>query len=135
MSIILGLNFGHDGSVCLVKDGKLEFAITTERLTKVKKQHGFTDEVIHHVLESTNTKLDDIDCVATNDFKQEVFGNEYLVDIFNVLGKEIAILINEEKPAGEYEVGFTGKNLPSGIYFYQLKSGSFIESKKMILLK
>jgi carbamoyltransferase len=93
MSIILGLNFGHDGSVCLVKDGKLEFAITTERLTKVKKQHGFTDEVIRHVLESTNTKLDDIDCVATNDFKQEVFGNEYLVDTFNVLGKEIKTYI------------------------------------------
>ena len=57
------------------------------------------------------------------------------IKVYNVLGKEIAILINEEKPAGEYEVGFTGKSLPSGIYFYQLKSGSFIETKKMILIK
>ncbi len=59
--------------------------------------------------------------------------------IYDVLGNEITILINEEKHAGEYEVEF---NLPasrqgpaSGIYFYQLKAGSFIQTKKMILLK
>ena len=47
------------------------------------------------------------------------------------LGKEVATLINEEKPAGNYEVEFDASNLSSGIYFYQLKAGSFIETKKM----
>ena len=59
--------------------------------------------------------------------------------IYDILGKEIATLVNEEKPAGEYEVEFSatggGSNLPSGIYFYQLKAGEFVETKKMVLLK
>ncbi|MCW8803894.1 MAG: T9SS type A sorting domain-containing protein [Ignavibacteriaceae bacterium] len=56
------------------------------------------------------------------------------------MGNEIATLINKEKPAGSYEVEFnshsgTVGNLPSGIYFYTLTAGSFIQTKKMILLK
>ena len=93
MANILGLNFGHDGSVCLVKDGKLEFAIGTERISKVKKQQGFTDEIINYVLDSCSLTLDDIDCVATNDFRQELFGNDYLVDNFIIQGKELKCYI------------------------------------------
>ena len=93
MANILGLNFGHDGSVCLVKDGKLEFAIATERITKIKKQQGFTDEIINYVLDSCGISSDDIDCVATNDFKQEVFGNQYLVDNISIQGKEFKCYI------------------------------------------
>jgi hypothetical protein len=52
-----------------------------------------------------------------------------------VLGKEIAILVNEEKPVGTYEITWFAANLPSGVYFYQLKAGSFVETKKMLLLK
>ena len=93
MANILGLQFGHDGSVCLVKDGKLEFAIGTERISKIKKQQGFTNEIINYVLDSCGLTLDDIDCVATNDFKQELFGNDYLVDNFVIQGKELKCYI------------------------------------------
>jgi hypothetical protein len=55
--------------------------------------------------------------------------------VYSMLGKEIARLVNEEKPAGTYEVDFNGSNLPSGVYFYRLQAGSFVEAKKMILLK
>lgn len=55
--------------------------------------------------------------------------------VYDVLGNEIATLVNEQKPAGEHTVYFDGTNLPSGIYFYQLKSGNFVETKKMLLLK
>ena len=55
--------------------------------------------------------------------------------VYDVLGNEIATLVNEEKPAGNYEVEFDGTGLPSGIYFYQLKARSFVDTKKMILLK
>ncbi len=55
--------------------------------------------------------------------------------IYDVLGNEIATLINEEKPAVTHEVEFDGTGLPSGIYFYRLQAGSFVETKKMILLK
>jgi hypothetical protein len=55
--------------------------------------------------------------------------------VYDVLGNEIVTLANEEKPAGEYEVEFNANRLTSGIYFYQLKAGSFIETKKMVLLR
>jgi hypothetical protein len=55
--------------------------------------------------------------------------------VYDVLGSEIAILVNEDKPAGDYEVEFDGNGLSSGIYFYQLKAGNFIQTKKMILLR
>ena len=55
--------------------------------------------------------------------------------IFNVLGRQITTLVNQEKPAGNYTVEFNGSNLPSGVYFYQIQAGSFMETKKMLLLK
>ena len=55
--------------------------------------------------------------------------------LFDVLGNEIQTLVNEEKPAGSYSVGFDATALPSGIYFYRLQSGSFIETKKMVLMR
>jgi hypothetical protein len=55
--------------------------------------------------------------------------------IYDVLGNEVAILVEEEKPAGNYEVEFDGRNLTSGIYFYKLVAGSFVETKKMVLMK
>jgi len=55
--------------------------------------------------------------------------------VFDVLGNEIATLVNEDKSAGSYEVEFDGAGLPSGIYFYRLQAGNYIETKKMILMK
>lgn len=55
--------------------------------------------------------------------------------VFNALGKEVATLVNAEKTAGKYTVDFSGQGLSSGIYFYSIQSGSFRETKKMILLK
>ena len=57
------------------------------------------------------------------------------IKLFDVLGNEIETLMSEEKPAGAYELTWNAANLPSGVYFYQLKAGSFVETKKMILLK
>jgi photosystem II stability/assembly factor-like uncharacterized protein len=55
--------------------------------------------------------------------------------VYDILGDEIETLVNEEKPAGTYEVTWYAEQLPSGIYFYRLKTSSFVETKKMILLK
>lgn len=55
--------------------------------------------------------------------------------VYDVIGKEVATLVDEYKPAGMHNVQFTMNNLTSGIYFYQLKAGSFTETKKMILIK
>jgi myo-inositol-hexaphosphate 3-phosphohydrolase len=55
--------------------------------------------------------------------------------IYDILGKEVTTLVQEEKSAGTYEVEFEGTNLPSGIYFYKLTSGDNSETKKMTLLR
>jgi len=55
--------------------------------------------------------------------------------IYDVLGREIAILVNEEKAPGNYEVKWDASGFPSGIYFYRLAAGSFTETKKMVLLR
>jgi D-alanyl-D-alanine carboxypeptidase len=55
--------------------------------------------------------------------------------VYDVLGSVVTTLINEEKPAGEYEFVFNASEVPSGIYFYRLKSRYFDETKKMLLLK
>jgi hypothetical protein len=55
--------------------------------------------------------------------------------LYDVLGYEITTLVNEEKPAGEYIVEFDATALSSGIYFYRIQTGSFIQTKKMILMK
>src|ERR1035437_1225717 len=63
------------------------------------------------------------------------FSGRVTLKVFNILGREVAALVNEDKPAGNYSVNFDAGRLSSGIYFYILQSGNFIATKKMILLK
>jgi len=58
-----------------------------------------------------------------------------VIKIFDLLGNEIETLVNEEKTVGTYELTWLAENLPSGVYFYQLKAGEYTSVKKMILLK
>ena len=66
-----------------------------------------------------------------------------MIKVFDILGNEIETLVNEEKPTGTYELTWNAVNLPSGVYFFQLRAvdpstGSgqvFVQTKKMILLK
>ncbi|OGU45068.1 MAG: hypothetical protein A2000_16865 [Ignavibacteria bacterium GWB2_36_8] len=67
-------------------------------------------------------------------YKLKETGNVQL-KVYNILGDEIATLVNELKPAGNYEITWQAVNLPSGIYFYRLQAGSFTDTKKMLLLK
>jgi hypothetical protein len=55
--------------------------------------------------------------------------------VFDVLGREITTIVNKEQKAGTHEVKFNGSNLNSGIYMYQLRAGSFIQTRKMVYLK
>ena len=58
-----------------------------------------------------------------------------LLKIYDVLGQEVATLVNGEKSSGNYEVKFDAANLPSGVYFYALSANGFFQSKKMLLMK
>ncbi len=57
------------------------------------------------------------------------------ITVFDMLGKEIAVLVNEYKAAGSYDVSFNATQLSSGMYFYRIQAGSFTETKKMLLVK
>jgi len=67
-------------------------------------------------------------------YQLPVSGNITL-KIYDLLGREVAILVNEYKPSGNYEVEFNAARLSSGIYFYQLQAGSSIQTKKMVYLR
>ena len=61
--------------------------------------------------------------------------------VYDILGREVAVLVNEEKPPGEYEVEFNDAGLPSGVYIYRLTAGTStgsvagVVTKKMILIR
>jgi hypothetical protein len=55
--------------------------------------------------------------------------------VFDMLGREVMTLVNQEVPAGVYHVRFDGSKLPSGVYFYRLQSGQFVETRKLVLTK
>jgi carboxypeptidase T len=57
------------------------------------------------------------------------------IKVFDLLGKEVAALVNEKKEPGYYETSFDGSNLASGLYFYRIEAGNFVETKKMMLIK
>jgi photosystem II stability/assembly factor-like uncharacterized protein len=79
----------------------------------------------------------------TTSLKYAINSRQFVtLKVYDLLGREIATLVNEVKPAGEFEVEFNAashsgkvRNLPSGIYFYQLNAGDYKETKKMVLLK
>jgi hypothetical protein len=62
--------------------------------------------------------------------------SEYIIlKVYDILGNEVAELVNERKEAGTYKINFDASALSSGIYFYKLQAGSFIQIKKLMLLK
>ncbi|MCB0749642.1 MAG: T9SS type A sorting domain-containing protein, partial [Ignavibacteriae bacterium] len=71
----------------------------------------------------------------------KVLGNKFSssinveLKIYDSLGREVATLVNEIKPPGNYETNFNASQYSSGVYYYQLKAGDFVQSKKMVLLK
>ena len=62
-------------------------------------------------------------------------GSQVVLKIYNLLGREVATLVNEELQSGKYKVDFEANDLPSGVYFYQIRAGGFSKTKKLTLLK
>jgi flagellar hook assembly protein FlgD len=57
------------------------------------------------------------------------------ISVYNQLGQLVKTITDRVYPAGSNEILFNGENLPSGVYFYRIESGTFSETKKMVLLK
>jgi hypothetical protein len=75
-------------------------------------------------------------CNPNSDIRYQIseFRNVRLA-VYDLLGREVALLVNEMKPAGMYEVRFDASGLASGVYIYRLTAGSFVETRKMIVLR
>ena len=114
--------------------------------------NGTIDDTLHVVNQVTDVKDDQGSLLIPDEYRLEQnypnpfnsttvikyrIPKEELVtlDIYNVIGEKVMVLVNEVKPAGSYEVEFDGNELTSGIYFYQLKAKDFVETKKMVLMK
>ncbi len=66
---------------------------------------------------------------------QSPVSSRQTLKVYDVLGREVATLVDEYREAGNYEIEFNASNLPSGVYIYKLKAGEFVQNKKMILTK
>ena len=61
--------------------------------------------------------------------------NFVTLKVYDIIGNEIAALVNNQQPAGKYSVDFNSANLPSGVYLYRLQAGNYIQTRKMTLIK
>ena len=55
--------------------------------------------------------------------------------MYDILGREVSVLVNQKREAGVYELKFDGLNLASGVYFYRLQAGSFVQTRRLLLLR
>jgi len=55
--------------------------------------------------------------------------------VYDILGKQVATLVNEDKPVGHHRVEFDASDLTSGVYYYRLRCNGFVETKKLVLLR
>lgn len=61
--------------------------------------------------------------------------SEVRLVVYDLLGREVAVLVNEKRPAGKFEVRFNGAGLSSGVYIYRLTAGQHVESRQMLLIR
>jgi hypothetical protein len=57
------------------------------------------------------------------------------LSVYDILGREVSVLVNERREAGVHEVKFEGSNLASGVYFYRLQAGTYMETRKLLLVR
>jgi hypothetical protein len=72
---------------------------------------------------------------VTNINYQLPIQNFVTLKVYDLLGREVTVLVNDWKEAGEHSVKFDGSGLASGVYFYRFQSGAFVETKKLLLLR
>ncbi|MDQ3019758.1 MAG: T9SS type A sorting domain-containing protein [Bacteroidota bacterium] len=115
-------------------DATLSFIVRTDSIGSVKPV-GITNsgEIINNFTLCQN---------YPNPFNPTTIINYHVVvssfislKVFDVLGKEVATLVNQKQNAGSYSVDFDGSNLSNGIYFYKIEADNFIETKRMVLVK
>ncbi len=117
-----GTAVGYDGTILRTTNGGVSF-VEEEEIEEIPNEYALSQNYRNPFNPSTNIKYS---------IPQT---SKVVIKVFDILGNEIETLINEEKPIGSYEVNLEANDLPSGIYFYRLQAGNFIQTKKMVLLR
>jgi len=110
-------------------DGKYEYSKEIEIDLGMPNEFSLSQNYPNPFNPSTTIRYS-IPNVIASEAKQSV-----VLKVYDILGNVVATLVNENKAAGNYEVKYDASNLSSGIYFYKLQSGSFVQTKKFILIK
>jgi carbamoyltransferase len=108
MANILGLHFGHDSAAAIVKDGKLVSAISSERITRLKKSKGISKLVLDYVLKEANLTLNEIDVIAFSDYFKDEFDETFR--LFN----------NSNQPYTAFSQTLFGNQTYEALYFQVL---------------
>ena len=149
-----------DGDVPIAQARGLDTKLTDLGIDHVYVEHAgghqFIDEeslgfLSDHLIPTTEVEISEATAVPSGYALSQNYSNpfnpttnfEYRIadfgfvsfKIFDLLGREVATLVNEEKHVGIYEVKWDAEGLSSGVYFYQLRAGNFVETKKLVLLK
>ncbi len=127
-----GYSDGNPASVSLDYSsnysGNASFTMTSEEVTVVNKNIELNSFKLNQNYPNPFNPSTTINFVVP-------YQTRVTLKVYNVLGSEVATLVNGEKPAGSYNVNFNAGNLASGVYFYQLKANNFISTKKLMLIK
>ena len=110
-------------------DGKYEYSKEIEIDLGMPNEFSLSQNYPNPFNPSTTIRYS-IPNVIASEAKQSV-----VLKVYDILGNVVATLVNENKAAGNYEVKYDASNLSSGIYFYKLQSGSFVQTKKFLLIK
>jgi photosystem II stability/assembly factor-like uncharacterized protein len=126
---VTGWVVGDNGTILHTKNSGVTFVEDKKKLDKAPNEFLLYQNYPNPFNPTTTIKYSIPQTVGNENFR-----SVHLI-VYDVLGREIATLVNEEKPAGTYEVTWNAADQPSGVYFYQLKAGSFSATKKLLLLK
>ncbi len=113
-------------------DGSYEYSKTMEISLEVPAEFSLSQNYPNPFNPTTKIKYRIPQSVIAGETKQSL---PVSLKVYDVLGNEIATLVNKEQSPGEYEINFNAAELSTGVYFYQLKAGNFTDTKKMILLR
>ena len=158
-----GTAVGRNGTILRTTNGGTTWTSQTSGTTEQLEGVSFTDSdngtavgLNGKILRTTNggvtfVEEEEIDEIPTEFLLSQNYPNPFnpstkirysvpqsssvVIKVFDILGNEIETLVNEEKSVGTYELNWNAENLPSGVYFYRLQAGSFVETKKMVLMK
>ncbi len=141
-TIDLSVDFSPDTAGTYSDDLHLRWETSGQRIAKVVHLSGTTEPVYSDAKDSKSPSGFSFSQNYPNPFNPVSViryslphSSKVKLQVFDILGNEITTPVNKKQPAGSYEVEFNGTNLASGIYFYRIQAGAFVQTKKMILLK